>query len=98
MELSQEYVSNSIKSRSKLKDAGSTTCTVECDKNWIRRKVYTMYEKQRLLRLDVQLLTNHETQISCSLTNIWRILFKCALVQLIKSNYTWNPESYRLQK
>ncbi|KAG5866103.1 hypothetical protein JTB14_036696 [Gonioctena quinquepunctata] len=72
----KRITSNPFKSRRKRKDADSTECFDEGDKDSIRRIVFTVHEEQRVPILDAvkQRITNDEIQISYSLTRLWRIL------------------------
>lgn len=96
----KRITSNPIKSRRKRKDAGSTKCIDENDKDLIRRKIYTMYEEQRIPTLDAlkQRLTNDDTQINCSRISLWRILSKMGFRYRTIDKRQVLMESHRLQK
>jgi hypothetical protein len=96
----KRITSNPIKSRRKRKDAGSTKCIDESDKDLIRRKIYTMYEEQRIPTLDAlkQRLTNDDTQINCSRISLWRILSKMGFRYRTIDKRQVLMESHRLQK
>lgn len=96
----KRIASNPIKSRKKRKDAGFTKCFDESDKDLIRRKIYTMYEEQRVPTLDSlkQRLTNDETQISCSRTSLWRVLSEMGFRYRKIDKRQVLMESHRLQK
>uniref|UniRef100_A0A6P7GKK8 Uncharacterized protein LOC114343810 n=1 Tax=Diabrotica virgifera virgifera TaxID=50390 RepID=A0A6P7GKK8_DIAVI len=96
----KRITSNPIETRKKRKDFSSTKCMDEADKDLIRRKVYTMYEEQRIptLRALKQRLNVDETQISCSLTSLWTILKSMGFRYRIIDKRQVIMESHRLQK
>ncbi|XP_050505181.1 uncharacterized protein LOC126883577 [Diabrotica virgifera virgifera] len=88
------------RNKKKSKGFSSTKCMDEADKDLIRRKVYTMYEEQRIptLRALKQRLNVDETQISCSLTSLWKILKSMGFRYRIIDKRQVIMESHRLQK
>lgn len=96
----RRIAANPVKSRKKRKDTGFTKSLDEGDKDLIRRKIYTMYEEQRVptLKSLKQRLTNDETQINCSITSLWRVLSKMGFTYRKIDKRQVLMESTRLKK
>lgn len=95
-----KIVNNTVKPRKVRKDSGAPKSVDLCNEDLIRRKIYQMYEEQKvptLLSLSAR-LSEDDCDISCSTTTLWRTLRRLGFLFKKIDKRQVIMESHRLQQ